>query len=153
VCHHYEGKSLIGSEIDIKRKTCDTRTWEKHLFLDISSTNTDTLVPSHFTSASKPASQKSFWLLSQPLPHLRFNVFVVSETFASKVEPLYATNISQHKQETFLYEYISHWVLLLTKTHNVTLQWYVVVTWMHIFWCTHRTVFNAASLVIGWITI
>jgi hypothetical protein len=27
-------------------KICDNRTWKKHLFLDISSTNIDTLVPS-----------------------------------------------------------------------------------------------------------
>jgi hypothetical protein len=32
--------------MDIKPKTCDTRTWKGHLFLDISSTNTDTLAPS-----------------------------------------------------------------------------------------------------------
>jgi hypothetical protein len=32
--------------MDIKRKTCDSRIWKKHLLLDISSTNTDTLVPS-----------------------------------------------------------------------------------------------------------
>jgi hypothetical protein len=33
--------------MDIKRKICDIRNWgKKHLFLDISSTNTDTLVPS-----------------------------------------------------------------------------------------------------------
>jgi hypothetical protein len=27
--------------MDIKRKTCDIRTWKKHLFLDLSSTNID----------------------------------------------------------------------------------------------------------------
>jgi hypothetical protein len=32
------------SEMDIKRKTRDIPTWKKHLFLDISSTNNDTLV-------------------------------------------------------------------------------------------------------------
>jgi hypothetical protein len=30
--------------MDIQSKACDTRTEKKHLFLDISSTNTDTLV-------------------------------------------------------------------------------------------------------------
>jgi hypothetical protein len=35
-----------------------------------------------FTSVSKPAAYKSFGLLLQLLPHLRFNLFVVSETFA-----------------------------------------------------------------------
>jgi hypothetical protein len=33
-------------------------------------------------------------------------------------EPLYALNTSHYKQETFLYEYLLHWVLLHTKTHN-----------------------------------
>jgi hypothetical protein len=32
--------------MDVKRKTRDIPTWTKHLFLDISSTNIDTLVPS-----------------------------------------------------------------------------------------------------------
>jgi hypothetical protein len=31
--------------MDIKRETCDTGTSKKHVFLDISSTNIDTLVP------------------------------------------------------------------------------------------------------------
>jgi hypothetical protein len=34
------------SQINIKRKACDIRTWKKRLFLDISSTNIDILVPS-----------------------------------------------------------------------------------------------------------
>jgi hypothetical protein len=29
----------------MKRKTCDIRTWKKHLFLDISATDIDTLAP------------------------------------------------------------------------------------------------------------
>jgi hypothetical protein len=32
--------------MDVKRKACDIRTWKKHLFLDTSSTDIDTLVPS-----------------------------------------------------------------------------------------------------------
>jgi hypothetical protein len=40
------GESVNRSEMDIKRKTCDIRTWKKHLFLDISSTNIYTLVQS-----------------------------------------------------------------------------------------------------------
>jgi hypothetical protein len=43
--HSYEGESVNRPQMDIKRKTCDIQTWEKHLFLDISSTNIDTLVP------------------------------------------------------------------------------------------------------------
>jgi hypothetical protein len=26
-----------------------------------------------------------FWMLSEPLPHLHFNLFIISETFATKV--------------------------------------------------------------------
>jgi hypothetical protein len=40
----YEGESVNRSQMDINPKTCDIPTWKKHLFLDISSTNTDILV-------------------------------------------------------------------------------------------------------------
>jgi hypothetical protein len=41
----YEGESVNRLQIDIKHKTCDIRSWKnKRLFLDTSSTNTDTLV-------------------------------------------------------------------------------------------------------------
>jgi hypothetical protein len=42
----YEGELVNRSYMDIKRKTCDTRIWKKHLFLNISSVSVDTLVPS-----------------------------------------------------------------------------------------------------------
>jgi hypothetical protein len=42
----YEGESVNRSQMGIKLKTHDIGTWEKHLFLDISSANIDTLVPS-----------------------------------------------------------------------------------------------------------
>jgi hypothetical protein len=70
--------------MDSKRKKCDIRTWKKHLFLDISSTNIDTLVPSLYQCV-ETHSMEVFWLLSQPLPHLRFNIFVISETFATQL--------------------------------------------------------------------
>jgi hypothetical protein len=38
------GRVSNRSQMDVKRKTCDIRTWKKYLLLDISSTNTDTLV-------------------------------------------------------------------------------------------------------------
>jgi hypothetical protein len=41
----YEEESVDWSQMDIKRETYDIRTWEKHLFLHISVTNIDTLVP------------------------------------------------------------------------------------------------------------
>jgi hypothetical protein len=40
-----EGESVHSSQTDMKRKTYDIRTWEEHLFLNISSTNIDVLVP------------------------------------------------------------------------------------------------------------
>jgi hypothetical protein len=42
----YEEDSVNRTHVDIKRKICDIRTRKKHLFLDIRSINTDTLVPS-----------------------------------------------------------------------------------------------------------
>jgi hypothetical protein len=42
----YEGESVNMSQMNIKRETYDIRTWKKHLLLDISSANIDTLVPS-----------------------------------------------------------------------------------------------------------
>jgi hypothetical protein len=68
----------------IKRETCDIRTWKRHLFLEISSTNNDTFVPSLYQCV-ETRSIEVFWLLSQPLPHLRFDLVVTSETFATKV--------------------------------------------------------------------
>jgi hypothetical protein len=66
-----EGEPEIGYA-----KKCDIWTWKKkHLFLDISSTNIHTLVPSLYQCV-EIRSTEVFWLLSQPLPHLRFNLFV-----------------------------------------------------------------------------
>jgi hypothetical protein len=42
----YEGESVNISQMDITSKTCNIRTSEKHLFLDIPSTNINTTVPS-----------------------------------------------------------------------------------------------------------
>jgi hypothetical protein len=91
----YEGESVDRSRIDIERKTCDIRTWRKHLFFDYPPA-TLTHMSQRFTSAPKPAAQKP-----QPLPHLRFNPFVISESFVTKMaisrssyEPFYATNTS-----------------------------------------------------------
>jgi hypothetical protein len=50
----------------------------KKLFLDIS-TNIDRLVPSLY-QCIETRSIEVFWLLSQPLPHFRFNFFVIGET-------------------------------------------------------------------------
>jgi hypothetical protein len=44
----YEGESVNRPQMDAKCKTCEILTWKKHLFLDISSTNIDTFVPSFY---------------------------------------------------------------------------------------------------------
>jgi hypothetical protein len=68
--------------MNIKRKTRDIRTWKKHLFLGISSTSSDTLVPLLYQCV-ETRSIEVFWL-SQPFPHLRFNLFI-SETFPTQL--------------------------------------------------------------------
>jgi hypothetical protein len=52
-------------------------------------------------------------------------------------EPLYATNTSYRKQETFLYEYLLHWGLLPIKMHKRTL--FFVSTLKH---CRHFDYWN-----------
>jgi hypothetical protein len=80
----YEGESVNRSQTDIKLKTYDIWTREK-LFLDISSTNIDTSVPSLYQRV-ETCSIEAFWLLFfQPFQHLRFNLFVISETFATRL--------------------------------------------------------------------
>jgi hypothetical protein len=56
----------------------------KKLFLDICSTDIDTFVPSLYQCV-ETRSIEVFRLLSLPLPHFRFNLFVIGETFATKV--------------------------------------------------------------------
>jgi hypothetical protein len=51
----------------------------------------DTIVPSLYQCV-ETGSTEVFCLLSRPLPHLRFKLFVISETFATKIEPLYTTS-------------------------------------------------------------
>jgi hypothetical protein len=68
---------------------------KRHLFFDICSTNTDTIVPSLYQCV-KTRSVEVFWLLSQPLPHLHFNLFVISETFATIFDPVVNCFTLQH---------------------------------------------------------
>jgi hypothetical protein len=121
----YEGESVNRSQIDIKCNNTWYSNLEKHLFLDVSPTNIDTLVPSLYDCV-ETRSIEVYWLLSansappfQPLRH-QPNVCHVSRP---SCEPLYTTNISHRKQETFLYEYPLHSDLLPTKekTLNRTL--------------------------------
>jgi hypothetical protein len=93
---------------DMKCKTCDIRTWKRHF---------STYLHQHWYTY--PIS-----LQVRRNPQHRSLLTVVSVTCAAPFqllgrqcnvcEPLYATDTSHSKQETFLYEYILHWVLLPT---------------------------------------
>jgi hypothetical protein len=94
--------------MDIKREACDIRTWKEHLFLDISSTNIATLVLSLY-HCIETRCVEVFWPLSQPLAHFIGHHLRLANGLERNsrrnCEPLYATNSSHRKQETFLYEY------------------------------------------------
>jgi hypothetical protein len=68
----------------MKLKTCDIRTWKTHLFLDMASTNIGTRVPSLYQWVEIRCLE-IFLLLSQPLQHPRFKLFVISETFTTQL--------------------------------------------------------------------
>jgi hypothetical protein len=117
----YEGESVNTSQMDTKRKTCNIQTWKKHLFLDMPSTNINTLVPSLYQCV-ETRSIEVIWPLSQPLVQHQLRLSNVLERISRpSCEPFYATNTSHRKQETFLYEYPLRWVLLPTRAHNRTL--------------------------------
>jgi hypothetical protein len=67
--HKSTNESVNRSQMDIKRKTCNIQAQKKHLFLNISSANTDILVPSLY-HCIETRNIEEFWLLSQPLPQL-----------------------------------------------------------------------------------
>jgi hypothetical protein len=69
--------------MDIKRKTCDIRIWKETFISRHILPNIDTLVPSLYQCVETRSTEISS-LLSQPLPHHRFNLFVISETFATQ---------------------------------------------------------------------
>jgi hypothetical protein len=75
--------------MDIKRKICDIRTWEKHLFLDISSTNIVTLVLSLYQCVEILSIENPLTVMSarsaslfQPLSHQPNVCSSVVSTFA-----------------------------------------------------------------------
>jgi hypothetical protein len=87
---------------------------KKHLFLYTSSTDIDALLTSLYQCVETPILE-IFWLVSatsappfQLLRHQR-------NASRPRCEPLYATNISHRKQETFLYEYPLNCVILTAK--------------------------------------
>jgi hypothetical protein len=96
--------------MDIKRKTCDIRNWEKLLFLDISFTDIDTLVPSLYQCV-ETSSMEVFTVVSAnsaPPFHHVILLNVLERFSRPSCESLYATNTSHRKQETSLYENILH---------------------------------------------
>jgi hypothetical protein len=105
----YERESVNRSQMDIKRKTCDIRTLKKYLFLDMS--DIDTLVPSLYQCV-ETSSIEIIWLLSTSSSSAKH--------LPASCEPLYVTNTSHRKQETFMNIFV--WSFLPTKkTHNRTL--------------------------------
>jgi hypothetical protein len=96
--------------MDIKHKTCDIRFLKKHSFLHKSSINIATLVPPLYQCVET----RSIEVLTvvSATPHLRFNLFVISEIFATFLDPVVnrfsRQNTSHNTQETFLYEHQFH---------------------------------------------
>jgi hypothetical protein len=124
----YEGESVNRTQLDIKCKTCDIETL-KNNFFSAYPPPTLTHLSHHFASAWKPATyvHKSFHCC---LNHFRASAST-SSLWAKSLpqtwlfldpvcEPLYATNTSHRKQETFLEEYPLHWVLLPAKKKRRT---------------------------------
>jgi hypothetical protein len=67
----YEEESANRTQMDIKRKVWYSNQGKKHLFLDMSSTNIDILVPS-LCQCIETRSIEVNSLLSQSIPHLHF---------------------------------------------------------------------------------
>jgi hypothetical protein len=104
--------------MDIKRRTCDIWNWENYLFLAISSTNTDTLALYLYQCFETRSIEVFFNVVSAnsapPFHYLRISN-ILERISRPNCEPLYTTNTSDCKQETFLCEYPLHWVHLATK--------------------------------------
>jgi hypothetical protein len=117
------GESVNGPQTDIKRKTCDFRNGKK-IFISRHILHQHLYTCPSFYQCVETRSIKVFWLLSQPL-RISVSTFSSSAKQLPSCEPLYATNISHRKQETFLYKYYLHWALLPIKAHNRTLLFVV----------------------------
>jgi hypothetical protein len=112
----YEGEWVNRSQTDIKRKTCDIQTWKKHLFLDISSTNIAILVPS-FYQCVETRSTEVFWLLPQPLSHLRHQRNVCHRV----VNPFTQQTLPTISREQFFMNILCMESFCPQKAHNRTL--------------------------------
>jgi hypothetical protein len=84
--------------MDVKRKTCDIRTREKHLFLDIFSTNTYPIA-----LPVRRNSQHRSLLTVVPVTSLLVSTSSSSAKYLPlSFEPFYRMNISHGKQGTFI---------------------------------------------------
>jgi hypothetical protein len=129
------GGSVNATQIDIKSKTCNIQTWEKHSFQDVFSTNIDTLVPSLYHVPRHPHQRSLLCCLNHFRTSSYYRILTmvynfqkyrvrklnISDTFVLPFQILcYHRNICHpfvniFKRQTLLYEYPLHWVLLPTK--------------------------------------
>jgi hypothetical protein len=99
----------------IKRKTCEIRTRKKKHLLHQHWYTCLIALP-----VRRNPQHRSLVTVVSATSHLHFNLFVISETFATQLWT--ALHDKHHrKQETFLYEYALHCILSPKKTHNRTL--------------------------------
>jgi hypothetical protein len=111
--------------MDIKRKTCDIRTWKKlNFFLDIS-TNIDTLVPLLYQPV-ETRSIEIFWLSFQPLRYLRFVICDFLKSLREFLDPVvnrfsWQTLPTVNRKHLFINILCTEYFDPQKKTHNRTL--------------------------------
>jgi hypothetical protein len=125
----YEGESLNRSQMGIKHKEYDIRTW-KNSFI------TRHIMHQHWYTFPIPLpvcrnpQQRSFLTVVLATSALPFQPHKTSANLCHVSRPssgpLYATNTSHRKQETFVYEHPLHWALLPTNNaqQNAGVRWY-----------------------------
>jgi hypothetical protein len=103
---------------------------KKFLLLEISAPKTEKIVPTLNNSDETPPKEVFASVAVSAGRRGRASSATFErrpwENFSTNCEPLYATSTSHRKQETFLYKYPVHWVLLPTKNaqQNVNLRCY-----------------------------
>jgi hypothetical protein len=76
----YEEESVNRSQMDTKRQIFIIRNWKKkNIYFSTNPPSILIHLSHRFTSGSKPAAWKSFDCFFQPLPQIRFNLFIISE--------------------------------------------------------------------------
>jgi hypothetical protein len=82
-CLTYDGELVNKLQVAIQHKTYDIRTWRNNVYF--STYPPGTVMHLSRYQCAETRSTEVFRLLSQPLPHLRFNLFVISEIFATQL--------------------------------------------------------------------